>query len=212
MFGAVFRGPQRRFRAVAPLPLQCAIARSILPIHERKQLQIRGRSRAQEAGKAPRGLDCDRRPDQGREPCPAPTPGDAHCGACEPAAEERAGACAGGGDDRPAEVHGAGMSDNQARVSVRILEKEYHITCPLEERSDLLDSAEFLNSKMREIRDTGKVVGLDRIAVIAALNMANELIRFRNRDTNLDSDVGGRLRILRERVESALEKGRQLEL
>ena len=65
---------------------------------------------------------------------------------------------------------------------------------------------------MREIRDTGKVVGLDRIAVIAALNMANELIRFRNRDTNLDSDVGGRLRILRERVESALEKGRQLEL
>jgi cell division protein ZapA len=92
------------------------------------------------------------------------------------------------------------MSDNQARVSVRILEKEYHITCPIEERSDLLDSAEFLNSKMREIRDTGKVVGLDRIAVIAALN------------TNLDSDVGGRLRILRERVESALEKGRQLEL
>jgi cell division protein ZapA len=104
------------------------------------------------------------------------------------------------------------VSDNQARVSVRILEKEYHITCPNEERSDLLDSAEFLNLKMREIRDSGKVVGLDRIAVIAALNMANELIRFRNRDTNLDSDVGGRLRILRERVESALEKGQQLEL
>ena len=39
------------------------------------------------------------------------------------------------------------MSDNQARVSVRILEKEYHITCPIEERSDLLDSAEFLNTK-----------------------------------------------------------------
>jgi len=104
------------------------------------------------------------------------------------------------------------MSENQARVSVRILEKEYHITCPFEERSDLLDSAEFLNSKMREIRDSGKVVGLDRIAVIAALNMANELIRFRNRDSNLETDVGGRLRILRERVESALEKGRQLEL
>ena len=49
-------------------------------------------------------------------------------------------------------------------------------------------------------------------AVIAALNMANELIRFRNRDSNLESDVGGRLRILRERVESALEKGQQLEL
>ena len=104
------------------------------------------------------------------------------------------------------------MSDNQARVSVRILEKDYHISCPAEERSDLLDSAEYLNAKMREIRDSGKVVGLDLIAVIAALNMANELIRFRNRDTNLDSEVGGRLRILRERVESALEKGQQLEL
>ena len=104
------------------------------------------------------------------------------------------------------------MTDNQARVSVRILEKDYQIACPIEERSDLLDSAEFLNSRMREIRDSGKVVGLDRIAVIAALNMANELIRLRKSDSNLESDVGGRLRILRERVESALEKGRQLEL
>ena len=104
------------------------------------------------------------------------------------------------------------MTETHARVSVRILEKEYYITCPIEERSDLLDSAEFLNAKMREIRDGGKVVGLDRIAVIAALNMANELLRFRNRDSNLETDVGGRLRILRERVESALEKGQQLEL
>ena len=104
------------------------------------------------------------------------------------------------------------MSDNQARVSVRILEKDYQIACPIEERSNLLDSAEFLNARMREIRDSGKVVGLDRIAVIAALNMANELIRLRNSDSNLESDLGGRLRILRERVESALEKGQQLDL
>jgi cell division protein ZapA len=104
------------------------------------------------------------------------------------------------------------MSENQARVSVRILEKEYQIACPVEERSSLLDSAEFLNSKMREIRDSGKVIGLDRIAVIAALNLANELLRLRNRDHNLETEVGGRLRILRERVESALEKGQQLEL
>ena len=104
------------------------------------------------------------------------------------------------------------MSDHQARVSVRILEKEYHISCPMEERSDLLDSAEFLNNKMREIRDSGKVVGLDRIAVIAALNMANELLRVRNRDNSLETDMGNRLRILRERVESALERGQQLEL
>jgi len=105
------------------------------------------------------------------------------------------------------------VSERESRpLSVRILEKEYMVACAPEERTELLDSAEFLNGRMREIRDSGKVVGLDRIAVIAALNMANELLRFRNRDNHLDSDVGGRLRILRERVESALEKGRQLEL
>ena len=65
---------------------------------------------------------------------------------------------------------------DQARVSVRILEKEYVIACPYEERSALLDSAEFLNARMREVRDSGKVVGLDRIAVMVALNLANELL------------------------------------
>jgi len=103
------------------------------------------------------------------------------------------------------------VSESLARVSVRILEKEYQIACPVAERSDLLDSAAFLNGRMREIRDSGKVVGLDRIAVIAALNMANELLRLKKSDINLESEVGGRLRILRERVESALEKGQQLE-
>ncbi|MBX3695940.1 MAG: cell division protein ZapA [Steroidobacteraceae bacterium] len=99
-----------------------------------------------------------------------------------------------------------------ARISVRILEKEYFVACPYEERSDLLDSAEYLNGKMREIRDSGKVVGLDRIAVMAALNLANELLRLRNQGQRLDHEFGGRVRALRERVESALAEGQQLEL
>ena len=65
---------------------------------------------------------------------------------------------------------------------------------------------------MREIRDSGKVVGLDRIAVMAALNLANELLRLRNHGQKLDHDFGGRVRALRERVESALAEGQQLEL
>jgi cell division protein ZapA len=101
---------------------------------------------------------------------------------------------------------------DQARVSVRIMEKEYIVACPYEERSQLLDSAEFLNSRMREIRDSGKVVGLDRIAVMVALNLASELLRIKDRDAKLESEVGGRVRALRERVEGALEKGQQLEL
>ena len=99
-----------------------------------------------------------------------------------------------------------------ARVSVRILEKEYFVACPYEERSELLDSAEFLNAKMREIRDSGKIVGLDRIAVMAALNLANELLKSRGREAEVEGNLGGRLRAMRERVETALEHGKQLEL
>jgi cell division protein ZapA len=99
-----------------------------------------------------------------------------------------------------------------ARVSVRIMEKEYVVACPYDERSALLDAAEFLNVRMREIRDSGKVVGHDRIAVMAALNLAHEFLKGRDRESKLDTGVVPRVRALRERVESALEKGQQLEL
>ena len=97
-------------------------------------------------------------------------------------------------------------------LSVRILEKEYIVACEPHERTDLLDSAEILNKSMREIRDSGKIAGLDRIAVMAALNLAHEVLRLRARDVGADHDTGHRIRALRERVESALEKGQQLEL
>ena len=104
------------------------------------------------------------------------------------------------------------MTDRSARVSVRILEKEYQVACLPEERSELLDSAEYLNLKMREIRDAGNIVGLDRIAVMAALNLAHELLKVRGRGDAVDTDVGQKIRQLRERVESALSRGQQLEL
>jgi cell division protein ZapA len=105
------------------------------------------------------------------------------------------------------------MSEKEpATVTVRILEKEYFVSCPQDERADLLDSAEYLNKKMREIRDTGKVVGADRIAVMAALNMANELLRLRKLDTDLQGAVTGRVKQRREGVEGALQRTRQLDL
>ncbi len=105
------------------------------------------------------------------------------------------------------------MSEERVtRVGVRLLDREYQVACPAEERADLLDSAEYLDAKMREIRDSGKVTGLERIAVISALNLANELIKLRRQGSTVDGDVGSRLRVLRERVESALERGQQLEL
>ena len=104
------------------------------------------------------------------------------------------------------------MTDMYAHVSVRILEKEYQVACPANERTDLLDSAEMLNAKMREIRDSGKVVGLDRIAVMAALNMANELLQTKAKDEALESSLGPRLRVLNDRVDSILGGSQELDL
>lgn len=104
------------------------------------------------------------------------------------------------------------MTEQYSQVSVRILDKEYQIACPVSERTDLLDSAELLNARMREIRDTGRVVGLDRIAVMAALNMAHDLLHAQARDRELDGDLSQRLRIISDRVESALGASQQLDL
>ena len=105
------------------------------------------------------------------------------------------------------------MSEKEpTAVTVRILDKEYFVGCPPDERNDLLESAEYLNKKMREIRDTGKVVGADRIAVMAALNMANELLRLRKQDQEIQGAVSGRVKNMRERVEGALQRTRQLDL
>ena len=99
-----------------------------------------------------------------------------------------------------------------ARINIKILEKEYQVGCPPDERAALLDSAELLNAKMREIRDSGRVVGLERIAVMAALNIANDLIRSRDRGEVLETKAKAKVRAMRERVEGALHTGRQLEL
>ncbi len=104
------------------------------------------------------------------------------------------------------------MTDTHAKVSIRILDKEYQVACPASERTDLLDSAEVLNAKMQEIRDSGRIVGLDRIAVMAALNMANDLLHAKEKDKHLEGDLNDRLRLLSDRVESALGSSRPLDL
>jgi cell division protein ZapA len=104
------------------------------------------------------------------------------------------------------------MTQMPAQVNVKILDKEYQVACKADERAELLDSAEMLNLKMQEIRDSGKVSGLDRIAIMAALNLANELLQIRTDGQSLDTDVAGRIQAMRERVESALQSGQQLEM
>jgi cell division protein ZapA len=103
------------------------------------------------------------------------------------------------------------MTEPYAQVSVRILDKEYQVACPADERTNLLDSAEILNAKMREIRDSGRIVGLDRIAVMAALNMANDLLNAKQASKAIEGDIN-RLKLISERVDTVLGDTQQLEL
>ncbi len=71
------------------------------------------------------------------------------------------------------------MSSNVKTLDVVILDREFRIACPEEERAELLDAVAYLDKKMREIRDLGKVATVERIAIMAALNLAHELLTTR---------------------------------
>lgn len=103
------------------------------------------------------------------------------------------------------------MSDSKA-VAVTILDKEYRVACAREDEEALLAAARFLDERMREIRSSGKVIGADRVAVMAALNMAHELLDQRAHETTTADSVGKRLRGLKDKVEIALNDSAQLEL
>ncbi|CAG1003518.1 Cell division protein ZapA [Burkholderiales bacterium] len=65
------------------------------------------------------------------------------------------------------------------QLDVSILGREYKVACKESERAELMQAVALLDARMREIRDTGKVAAIDRIAVMAALNLAHEVLRAR---------------------------------
>jgi cell division protein ZapA len=97
-------------------------------------------------------------------------------------------------------------------VNVNILGKDYQIACPEEEKNSLVASAQMLHNNMEQIRSTGKVVGLDRIAVMAALNLAHDLISLQNDEGNDGEELNKRIFQMKDRVSAFLEEERQLDL
>ncbi len=92
----------------------------------------------------------------------------------------------------------ASGSDRSMQLDVTILGREFKVACKEGERVELAEAVAFLDRRMREIRDAGKIAGLDRIAVMAALNIAHEFLRERrtagakpNGDT-VDADAAQR--------------------
>ena len=68
------------------------------------------------------------------------------------------------------------MANPNTQVTVRILERDYQVACPPEEREALLNAADYLSQEMAEIRDSGRVVGMERIPVMVALNLAHQYL------------------------------------
>ena len=67
------------------------------------------------------------------------------------------------------------MSEGKS-LQISIMGREFRVACPEEEQAGLLEAVDYLNKKMLDIRDSGKVIGLERIAIMAALNIAHELL------------------------------------
>ena len=99
-------------------------------------------------------------------------------------------------------------------VIVKLLDKEYQVACPPGQREALTRSAGYLDQQMRKIRSNGKVIGLERIAVMAALNITNEFLQQDNsaEASNLTATGGSQLKGLNDTLDEALHRFRQLEI
>jgi cell division protein ZapA len=93
-------------------------------------------------------------------------------------------------------------------ITVQILDKEYQVACPPEREAELMVSARYLDKQMRNIRDSGKVIGLERIAVMAALNISFELLQASEQSTGA-AGSGEAVANMHRKLDDALGKLRQ---
>jgi cell division protein ZapA len=96
------------------------------------------------------------------------------------------------------------MSNPKNTLEVTILDRELRVACPEEEQQALLDAVAYLNKKMTEIRDAGKIGNVERIAIMAALNIANELLSMKvGRGVDL-ADLTRRMGSMQTAIDQAL--------
>ncbi|MFZ5524892.1 MAG: cell division protein ZapA [Pseudomonadota bacterium] len=96
------------------------------------------------------------------------------------------------------------MSSTIKTLDVKILDRELRIACPEEERAELLDAVAYLDKKMREIHETGKIASVERIALMAALNITHELLGMKvGRGVDL-ADFTRRMNAMQAAIDGAL--------
>ena len=91
-------------------------------------------------------------------------------------------------------------------ITLNIMDKDYVVGCTEEERDALFASVDFLNQKLKEQRDSGKVIGNERVAVMAALNIAHELLENRRRSASTAAGIGDGLDRIQQKIEAALAR------
>lgn len=102
------------------------------------------------------------------------------------------------------------MSAESQAIDVTIMGREFRVACPDEERQGLLDAVAYLDRKMREIKDAGKVVGVDRIAIMAALNIAHELLTLRVGGGFDMGEFKRRINQIQETIDNAMAEQNEL--
>ena len=96
------------------------------------------------------------------------------------------------------------MSQASEAVSIRILDREYTVGVAPAERDSLAAAARLLDQKMREVRGANRMAAVDRVAVLAALNLAHELQQMRDEQGGRDDDVARALSTLQRKLDDAL--------
>lgn len=95
------------------------------------------------------------------------------------------------------------MKESAEGVTVTILGKEFRVACPEHERESLFAAAQYLDRKLREVQASGKVIGTERTAIMAALNIAHELLELRSHG-GLSDVATQKVRLLRNKIDAAL--------
>jgi|TARA_B110000483_G_scaffold228870_1_gene292223 cell division protein ZapA len=96
------------------------------------------------------------------------------------------------------------MPSDAQTVTITLMDKQYQINCDPQEREELLESARMLNQNMLEIRQSGGVIGLERIAIIAGLNVAHEMVKSQNSGATSELVSSG-IERLRDKIDSAIQ-------
>ena len=97
-------------------------------------------------------------------------------------------------------------------LTISIMNKEFQVSCPEGEEEALQRAARYLSEQMQEIRQSGKVVGMDRIAIMTALNMSHELLSGQSKVQTSQDYAKLRIRALNDRLENAIADGKQLKI